>query len=106
MSEFAKVPSARRSPTVCVFCASHEGPFIDTNVDLPGYGRLNVCCANDNRTGCIRQMARLDGISDPEELMHVTELLVAANDRIAELEALLGNKRMAVGEVLTALGVK
>lgn len=80
MAEFKLVQHAVFSPTRCVTCGDHVGPFIDLEVELPVYGHLYLCASNDSRPGCVQQMARLD---------HMVEehLLVAAQDLISDLYA-------------------
>lgn len=106
MSEFRKVERAKFSPTSCTFCGAHEGPFIDTQVDIVAHGHIYICATSEHRSGCVRQLARLDNLADPEEVMQITSDLVEAQARVVELEGLLGKKKASVEDILLALGAK
>lgn len=89
MSEFKLVQNAVYSPTVCFTCGTHEGPFIDTNMTPPIFGHVYICAGDENRPGCIRQMARLNGMLDPEASLELAELVV----ELAEVRAQLTEER-------------
>ena len=37
------VETARFMPAACTTCMSAAGPFADTSIDPPGYGRVYLC---------------------------------------------------------------
>lgn len=80
MSEFTKRPHATFSPTKCALCGAHEGPFIDTHIEWPGFGHVWICLANDKRIGCVRQLAR-------HEELYTREEMETLHERILELKA-------------------
>ena len=88
MSEFKKVEHASFTPTKCVSCGTHDGPFIDLQVDLPVYGHLYICTSHSSRPGCLRQMARLDDMVEKSALLQlqvqVGELKEDLNDLIKQ----------------------
>ncbi len=90
MSEFNAVANARFSPTKCALCDTHAGPFIDTGFEVIGYGHVYICMAGDGRSGCVRQMARLDNMIDSEVVQDALEdrdRLQAAYDQLqAEMD--------------------
>lgn len=92
MSQFKKVPEAQFSPTVCAFCGTHEGPFIDTHVSFPVHGHAYICCANDHRSGCIQQMAGLDGMISLEELQRADAEIADLQNRLSDLRDTLAGK--------------
>lgn len=61
MPEFRKVDHAVASPTTCVGCGTHAGPFIDLGIALPVYGALYLCVETESRVGCAGQIAKLNG---------------------------------------------
>jgi len=65
MPEFRLAERADRSPTRCYFCGDHEGPFIDTFTDDNVVGAVWICAPNEERPGCLGQMARLAGCELP-----------------------------------------
>lgn len=85
ISEFQAVANAKYSPTKCALCDTHKGPFIDTGFEVIAYGHVYICMANADHSGCVRQMARLDGMIDVEV---VTEALERADALQAELDQL------------------
>jgi hypothetical protein len=85
MSEFQTVANAKYSPTKCALCDTHKGPFIDTGFEVIAFGHVYICMANDDHSGCVRQMGRLDGMIDVEV---VTEALERADTLQAELDQL------------------
>ena len=90
MSEFQAVANARYSPTKCALCDTHAGPFIDTGWETIAYGHVYICMANADRSGCVRQMARLDNMVDFEvvsDALAETDRLKAELDQVkAELD--------------------
>jgi hypothetical protein len=107
MAEFHWVPSGTYSPTKCVFCGDHQGPFIDAHLDLDAYGHVYVCASTLDRPGCTQQIARLDGmvtINEVDEL--VTQLGERVNQLETELEEALGNRTVPLSDVLEMLNPK
>jgi hypothetical protein len=94
MSEFKKVPHAQMSPTTCALCGAHEGPFIDTHWETPVYGHVYICASNSRRAGCIRQMARLDGMVEEKHLGEVIAREQELNDEIAALQSKFDQSRI------------
>ena len=94
MSEFKKVPHAQMSPTTCALCGAHEGPFIDTHWETPVYGHVYICASNRRRAGCIRQMARLDGMVEEMQLGDVIAREAALTDQLDELRAKFDQSRI------------
>ena len=94
MSEFIAVAAARFSPTKCALCDTHAGPFIDTGWELLGYGHVYICASNSRRAGCIRQMARLDGMVEEMQLGDVIAREAALTDQLDELRAKFDQSRI------------
>ena len=104
MSEFQAVANARYSPTKCAFCDTHKGPFIDTGFELIAFGHVYVCMANEERSGCIRQMARLDGMIDQEIVTEALEERDALQADVDQLRAEMEEKwTTPLGEILEEL---
>lgn len=94
MVEFRFVEHATFSPTECVLCGNHEGPFIDTGVERDPIGHFWICASTERRIGCIRQMGRLDGLYEPQSVQEIHDRLATALHQlepalIQELEAKL-----------------
>jgi hypothetical protein len=83
MSEYRVVAYATISPTRCFFCLDYKGPFIDTHVEDPAFGHIYICGPDDDRPGCIGQMAALFGLTKPDELVGE---LAETKEKVAELE--------------------
>ena len=104
MSEFRAVSEAQHSPTICAFCGTHVGPFIDTQFELLAFGRVYVCMANDERSGCVRQMARFDGMADVELLDLALAEVASTKAEIDQLQAEIRDNRVVpMSEVLDEL---
>lgn len=103
MSEFVKRPHANLSPTKCMFCDTSGGPFVDTHIELPGYGHVWVCAAADGRSGCVRQMARLDGMFDPDERKTLVDEILDLETIITKLQTALKGKQVPIGELVSLL---
>lgn len=105
MSEFRRVQHAERSPTKCLACGDHLGPFVDLEIDLPVYGWVYLCAGTESRPGCIRQIARLDGMVDRATFREMEE-------KVAELESdidllvdrLRKEKVVSLDEILPLIG--
>ena len=82
MSEFHLRQEATISPTICFTCQTHAGPFIDTEVEMPGHGHVWICVGSDERPGCIMQMARLAGCLDPADVRKLKKRVDDQNDSI------------------------
>jgi hypothetical protein len=101
MSEFQAVAQARYSPTKCALCDTHAGPFIDTGWESLGYGHVYICMANDQRSGCVRQMARLDDMIDSEIVSEALEERDTLQARLDQLQAEMDEKWTApLAEIL------
>jgi hypothetical protein len=106
MPEFKKVASAVRSPTQCALCHSHEGPFIDTELLLPVYGHVYICMANEHRSGCLRQMARLDGMVDGDRYSEKVAEIAMLERALADSEERERSSRVVpMEEVLAHLNI-
>ncbi len=104
MTEFNAVGSARFSPTKCALCDTSGGPFIDTQFELIGYGHVYICMAAAGRSGCVRQMARLDGMIDQEVVTNALEERDALQARLEQLQAEMDEKyTQPLQEILTEL---
>lgn len=107
MSEFRRVDHAQFSPTQCVACGGHTGPFIDLEQNLPVYGHLYLCASTSARSGCVNQIARLDDMIERAEYR-------ALEARIAELEAdidllvetLKGEKLVKLNDILPLVSAR
>jgi len=86
MPEFRLVQRPEFSPTSCLLCGDHVGPFVDTFFDLEGYGHLYICAANEHRSGCITQMAELTGMAPAREKQDLYDELNSLEGEVAELE--------------------
>lgn len=91
------------SPTRCFMCGEFEGPFVDTRVDMLGYGHLWICTANDKHPGCARQIGRLDGLFDPEERANLVDEIMALEQTVETQRELLKKKTVQAGELLAAI---
>lgn len=80
MPDFHHVEHATGSPTMCILCGEAVGPFIDTGVQKDGYGRIWICASNGRRSGCSRQIGRLDGLFEPYSIEEINTRLEAAID--------------------------
>lgn len=78
MTEFRHVEHATFSPTECVLCGNHEGPFIDTGVARDPIGHFWICASSPRRIGCVRQMGRLDGLFEPTSVEDIEQRLSKA----------------------------
>lgn len=94
MTEFRKVAHAERSPTKCLLCHSIAGPFIDTQIEIPVWGAVYICMANDHSSGCLRQMARFDGMVEGALAEELSSALADAHVRIADLEREMEEQKM------------
>lgn len=104
MSEFIAVAAARFSPTKCALCDTHQGPFIDTGWEILGYGHVYICMAAPERSGCVRQMARLDNMIDQEIVRDALAEADLLRARIDQLEQeVLEAKVVPMQEVLAEL---
>jgi hypothetical protein len=86
MAEFNVVATAKNSPTECLFCGDFTGPFLDTYIELPGYGHIYVCGPNEHRSGCVAQMANQFGFLDTAGREQLETALSACKQRISGLE--------------------
>lgn len=114
MAEFRKVAVAERSPTTCISCGQHEGPFIDLNTTIAsvptqvGLTDLDIgfylCVGNAERPGCVVQMARMTGLmidsSTFEELRAELAVSSAKIDELGELLTEALKKRTIPGETV------
>jgi len=106
MPEFKKVASAVRSPTQCALCHSFEGPFIDTELLLPVYGHVYICMSNEHRSGCLRQMARLDGMVDGDRYSESVAKIAMLEGALADAEERERSSRVVpMEEVLAHLSI-
>lgn len=94
MAELRRVARAEMSPTQCALCLSHEGPFIDTGAEFLGYGHVYICASNDNRSGCVRQMGRLDEMMDRDVVGEAMIQIDALQARTQELERELAESKV------------
>lgn len=101
---FQLVAEAGASPTCCALCQSHEGPFIDTGVEILGHGWVFICAATDRRSGCVRQMGRLDAMVDGDVVGEAMLQIDTLSARVQELEQeLAGSRVVPLAEVLDYL---
>lgn len=102
MPEFNKTPHAIHSPTKCILCNTHEGPFIDTGRDTIE-GHVYICCSNNSRSGCIHQMAILDGCLRPEVAQQIMDDLTGLQERNValqeELFEVMATKTLTVDQI-------
>ena len=94
MSEFRRVQHAEHSPTTCAFCGTHNGPFIDTQFELIAFGRVYVCMSSAEKSGCVRQMARFDGMVEAEMLDDALAEIALVNSQIDQIQAELRDQRV------------
>lgn len=101
MSEFKKVQFAELSPTKCVTCGDHIGPFVDLEVELPVYGHLYLCISTEARPGCVRQIARHDGMVSADEYRTLQLENMELNTDVDELvERLRSDKVVSLAEAM------
>lgn len=94
MAELRYVTTATLSPTTCSLCATHEGPFIDTGVEFLAHGHVYICASNSNRSGCVKQMGRLDAMMDEEVVGEAMTQLDEARATIEDLRRELDESRV------------
>lgn len=94
MAELRYVRAATYSPTTCSLCATHEGPFVDTGVEFIGHGHVYICASHSSRSGCVKQMARLDAMMDEEVVGEAMTQLDEARAEIARLTRELNETRV------------
>jgi len=71
---------------------------------LLGYGHVYICMQADGRSGCVRQMARLDGMIDNEIVVTAMEEADVLRARVDQLsEELKESKVVPMQEVLDEL---
>ena len=107
MPDFAIREFATLSPTQCILCGTSEPPFLDTVVDVIGYGRIYLCVGTDQKPGCLHQAARAAGCADPalrrvletkvDDLEATVQMMRDQNDRLSDA---LGNLRSELNEVM------
>ncbi len=96
--------NARYSPTKCALCDTHAGPFIDTGFEVIAYGHIYICMANAERSGCVRQMARLDGMVDYEVVQEALAETDTLRQQLDQVQAELDEKWTApLQEILTEM---
>lgn len=78
----------------CYLCGSFDGPFIDTFVDQFGHGAVFICAprydpttGEEEKTGCLGQMAKHAGYCSRYEVQLLHELLGEMQSKITELES-------------------
>lgn len=104
MAELRYIQQAHASPTQCALCTSFKGPFIDTGAEFLGYGHVFICASNDTRSGCVRQMGRLDGMMDEEVVGEALRQVDELTERVQELERELAEAKVVpMSEVLEHL---
>ena len=104
MSEFQAVANAKYSPTKCAFCDTHQGPFIDTGFELIAFGHVYICMAASGRSGCVRQMGRLDGMIDQEVVTSALEEAGSLKAQLDQLQAEMDEKfNLPLQEILDEL---
>lgn len=100
MSEFKLVQRATFQPTKCALCGAHEGPFVDTEVDLVPFGHLYICASTERRAGCVRQMARKDGTVSVEEL---DEVRAERDWLLEEIKRLESERMVSIDDLRTVV---
>lgn len=107
MSEFRRVEHAQFTPTKCVACGGHTGPFIDLEQNLPVYGHLYLCAATESRSGCVHQIARLDNMIEIHEYQALERRIAELEEDIDLLvESLRGEKLVKLNEILPLVGAR
>ena len=81
MPDFHRVDHATISPTQCILCGNHEGPFIDTGTEQD-FGRIYICASTERRVGCARQVGRQDGLFEPYSIDEINTRLEEAIARL------------------------
>lgn len=100
MPHFVLRQDAPMTPTRCLGCSNHVGPFVDLGVEIPGYGRCYLCVKS-----CSWDVGRAAGMVDPEQVELMEETIVelrARADRPPErvpVEEHLARLEGAVGEL-------
>ena len=72
-------------PTKCVFCGDFAGPFINTNVEIAGYGHLYICAPNERTPGCTGQIAVKAGYVPGQQLADLTARMEAERAELADI---------------------
>lgn len=54
---FPIVEIAKVLPGACLLCKNHNGPFVDTNIDKPMFGRVYICM------DCVTEIAGQFGLT-------------------------------------------
>lgn len=78
MPDFRHVEVANATPTMCLLCGETVGPFIDTGVQHEIVGHIWICASKGNRSGCSRQIGRLDGLYEPYSIEEINNRLETA----------------------------
>lgn len=97
MAEFRMVANAERSPTNCIACGNHVGPFVDFNSTISqvpttvGVMDMDIgfylCVGSPETPGCVVQIARMTGLTVDSTTHDKTVAdLKASQARVAELE--------------------
>lgn len=94
MPDFKHVQNAVASPTMCLLCGESVGPFIDTGVGNDLVGQIYICASTDRRSGCSRQIGRLDGLFEPYSIEDINSRLESAISRATPMMNLVMEQRM------------
>lgn len=87
MSELRLVERAEHPPNKCFRCERLSGPFLDLGITDAFNGQLYLCAGDEG--SCVRQIARKDGMLDPEAAASYEVRLNDAADLIEELRGQL-----------------
>lgn len=109
------VAQAQRSPSTCICCGNHNGPFIDMKMEMVSIataigvqqlsGAAYLCVGNEENPGCAVQIGRLTGVMvDASKLAEMKEHAETLNQEIVELRASLSKKSLKVEDVLVLIG--
>lgn len=60
---------------MCFLCGETVGPFIDTGVEKDVVGHAYICASTPRRSGCSKQIGRLDGLFEPYSIEEINERL-------------------------------
>lgn len=95
MGEITKVAEAIHSPTSCIRCQSHVGPFADIDVELHFEGQIYLCKL------CIDGAIRAMGGCTAEERAELEVKLSDAGDKLEAMRAkVLEAKREVISDLL------
>lgn len=101
MAEFRLTHAPTQSPTKCLLCEEFAPPFIDTHMEIPGWGRVYFCAPREGKPGCVGQMAHLTGYVEETIPLRLKELVDELRLKVQEQQEEIDELR-ALDQIITA----